>query len=75
VNSLGESGERDALVRRFQWNSLDSGRIEQLQMYWVVGDRGYTATATTPYESRSRLDVELYQLLSGIVMTGPSVVT
>ncbi len=41
-------GGRPGRLRRFEWRPPDKPPMTQIQLYCVEGDRGYSATATTP---------------------------
>lgn len=50
-------GGREGRLNRFEWQPTDGPRVTQIQIYYVEGERGYTATATAyaedfPHQSR-----------------------
>jgi hypothetical protein len=49
-------GEHQGLYRRFQWLPSEGEPVTQIQTYFVIDGRGYTATATTPSVSFNRFD-------------------
>ena len=58
--------DRPAWLRVFAWEPPDQTPVTQVQMYAVLGGRGYTATATTTSEQYPRHQVELTQLIRSI---------
>lgn len=60
-----------AIVREFQWFPPDGSPVTQLQLYHVVGDRGYTATATTSSGNFANLEPTFRWILGGVSIVGP----
>jgi hypothetical protein len=57
-------GGRSGYLRRFEWKPPEGEPVTQIQLYCVVGSRGYTATATTPtaeFKSRGELLVDVLE--------------
>lgn len=61
-------GGRDAILRRFEWKPPDGAKVTQTQLYYVDGDRAYTATATTPTSELSRYDLVLGETVAGLII-------
>ncbi len=61
-------GGREALIRRFSWRPPEGEPVTQIQLYHVEGARGYTVTATTPSNRFAELELQLRQVLEGLVI-------
>jgi len=62
------SDGREGWLRRFTWDPPDAPNVTQSQLYYVEGERGYTATATSVAGEAARYDLQLSQLLSGLLV-------
>ena len=60
-------GGRRGYVRRFEWLPPDGVAVTQIQLYFAESGRGYTATATTPSAEFSRYELELRDILDGLL--------
>jgi hypothetical protein len=70
--SLEEFALRDegvAVMRVFGWSPPDGDPVTQMQMYYVVAGRGYTATATTLSTNFSEICGVLIDALRSISVT------
>lgn len=61
-------GDREARLRRFEWNPPDSEEISQMQVYYVEEGRGYTVTATATSVDFPRYDLQLAELIGGLTI-------
>jgi hypothetical protein len=61
-------GNRQGFVRRFEWLPPDGVAVMQIQIYYAEPGRGYTATATTPSSEFERFELELRDVLEGLVV-------
>ena len=61
-------GGRRCFVRRFSWRPPDGEPVTQIQIYHAHGGRGYTATATTSTARFAELELQLRQVLEGLVI-------
>ena len=71
LESMTVFGRYEGKLRAFGWSPPDeepSGPVSQLQLYCVVGGRGYTATATTPTTEFERYRPQLVQVLVGLLI-------
>ena len=59
-------GGLPGVQREFTWTPPDGVPVTQLQWYFAQAGRGYTATATTPSSSFSRLEPALRHVLGGV---------
>lgn len=65
VEKLSLRSGVDGLLRRLRWQPDDVAPVDQLQLYCVVGERGYTVTATAPTD-----DFERYRSMFGEIIEG-----
>jgi tetratricopeptide (TPR) repeat protein len=61
-------GGKTCWLRHFQWTPSDGVPITQIQLYYAEDAHGYTATATTPTSQFPRLELQLRQLLGGLLL-------
>jgi hypothetical protein len=61
-------GDRQCFLRRFEWLPPDGVAVTQLQLYYAEAGRGYTATATTPSSQFARYELELRDVLEGLLI-------
>lgn len=61
-------GGRNGFIRRFKWTPPDNKPVTQIQLYYAEGERGYTATATTPSEKFAELELVLMDILDGLTI-------
>jgi tetratricopeptide (TPR) repeat protein len=61
-------GERPGLMRRFSWRPEDGEPVTQIQAYLVEGGRAYLATATTSTDAFEEMQLQLEQMLAGLVV-------
>ena len=61
-------GGRSGFIRRFKWTPPDNMPVTQIQLYYAEGERGYTATATTPSEQFPELELVLMDILDGLTI-------
>jgi hypothetical protein len=61
-------GGRNGFIRRFKWTPPDNQPVTQIQLYYAEGERGYTATATTPSERFAELELVLMDILDGLTI-------
>src|SRR4051794_34286815 len=61
-------GGRRGHLRRFEWLPPDGEAVTQIQLYYAEAGRGYTATATTPSSEFARYELELRDVLDGLLL-------
>jgi hypothetical protein len=61
-------GGRSGYVRRFEWLPPDGVAVTQIQLYYAESGRGWTATATTPSTEFSRYELDLRDVLEGLMI-------
>lgn len=61
-------GGRRGFARVFAWYPSDGERVTQIQLYYADNGKGYTATATASSQSFERLELQLWEVLSGLAL-------
>lgn len=59
---------RPAYIRRFEWKPPDGEPVMQIQLYYADKGQGIVATATTTSTNFERFELQLRQVLSGIML-------
>lgn len=63
-------GGRPGVMRSFSWAPPDGEPVTQVQLYYAMNGRGYTATATTPADNYPALDHLLLTALQSLRIEG-----
>ncbi len=63
-------GGRPGVMRSFTWTPPDGVPVTQVQLYYAISGRGYTATATTPADNYSAVDHLLLTALQSLRIDG-----
>jgi tetratricopeptide (TPR) repeat protein len=61
-------GGRQGYIRRFDWMPPDGELTTHIQLYYVEHGRGFTVTATTSSADYQRFELQLRQILDGLVI-------
>jgi len=64
-------GTPDGFVRTFEWAPPEGQPVTQVQIYAVVGNRAYTATATAEKQSFPAARTALLEVLRSVVARPP----
>lgn len=62
-------GGRPGYMREFSWTPEDGRTIRQIQLYYSVSGRGFTATATSPEDDFDDLEATLRHCLLNLKIT------
>lgn len=70
LSSAKMFGGRDVLLRRFEWIAPVDMRVAQVQIYYVEGGRGFTATATVEEGRLEQFQSSLAEIMAGLRLAG-----